>query len=131
MPAVPLVPALASTDRAEVNYTTTTDEWPSPTRGHLAHSPPLIPSRAPSPGQQQSLIATSMVSTWNRNLDEEHDTELEGIVDETLRVLREGFYTFKGVDQLLTENIAYSKEKTRYYPPSSRSEEHTSELQSP
>ena len=60
-----------------------------------------------------------MASAGNRKFDEERRAELRKIADETLRVLREGFYEFKGVDQDLVEHTAYSKKKTKYYPPSS------------
>ena len=60
-----------------------------------------------------------MTSAGNRKFDEERRADLKRIADETLRILRDGYYPFKGTDRDLTEYAAYSKRKTKYYPPSS------------
>jgi len=65
------------------------------------------------------MNTTSMASAGNRKFDEERRAELKKIADDTMRVLREGSYLLKGVDHLLSDHIAYSKKKTKFYPPRS------------
>jgi uncharacterized protein (TIGR02452 family) len=60
-----------------------------------------------------------MTSAGTRKFDEERRAELKKIADETMVVLRDGCYPFKGIDQDLSEYTAYSKKKTKFYPPGS------------
>lgn len=97
MPVTELVPAIAS----------------------LALIASSIPYWASSSSSQQHSVDTPMASAGNRKFDEERRAELKKIANETLRVLQDGNYPFKGIDQDLSEHLGYSRKNTKYYPPGS------------
>jgi len=115
MPVVPIVPVIASAALVMASYCTTPDHTTTDQRRHSAHSSSSVPYW----WQEQSVNTTPMATAGNRKFDEERRAELKKIADDTMRVLREGSYSFKGVDQFLFEGIANSKKKTKFYSPRS------------
>ena len=80
-------------------------------RGDSPPPPYAIIDRTPFANSGRTITSTSS--------DEPRRSELKRIAEETLTVIREGSYLYKGVDQELKEAIKEAKSNTLYYPPNS------------
>ena len=73
--------------------------------------PYTVSERAPFTSSDRTITLSSS--------DESRRAALKRIAEDTLTAIRRGSYTYKGVDQDLTEAIKEAKDKTLYYSPHS------------
>jgi len=104
-----LVPAAAA-------FIITTSHMAATNRSNRPESPPPpYTTRERAPFANPGRLITSTVTSF----DESRRSALKRIAEETLAAIREGRFTYKGVDQCLIEAIKEAKTKTVYYSPNS------------